>query len=51
MARTKAHIVQDRGVEITLAVILLLLGCVLLWDAFDNRDVDMPWFARWFAFW
>lgn len=44
-------ILQNRKVEIALAIGLVLLGSFLLWDSFDNRGKQLPWFARWFSFW
>jgi putative Mn2+ efflux pump MntP len=45
------HPIQDRGIEIVLAILLIVVGCYLVWDAFDNRNKQLPWFARWFSFW
>lgn len=47
----KKHILENRGFEIALAIGLIALGSLCLWDAFDNRGKDLPWFARWFSFW
>jgi len=44
-------ILQNRNMELTLAIMLLLAGFVFLWDSTDNRNHDAPWFLRWLTFW
>lgn len=46
-----SHVIENRPAEISVAIILVLVGCFLVWDAFDNRNKQLPWFARWFSFW
>lgn len=38
----KGHIMARRY-EIGLGFVLTIVGCVLLWDAFDNRGKRLPW--------
>lgn len=47
----RGHVFQNRGLEICIAVALIAFGSYLVWDAYDNRGADLPWFARWFSFW
>jgi hypothetical protein len=47
----RGHVVENRGFEVVLAIILIAIGCFLIWDAYDNRGKDLPWYARWFSFW
>lgn len=47
----RGHILENRGLEIALAISLIVIGSYLVWDAFDNRGKELPWFARWFSFW
>lgn len=37
------HFINDRGVEIFIGLLLFITGCIMLWDAFDNRDKKIPW--------
>lgn len=34
---------KSRPKEIVLGFLLVIVGCYLLWDAFDNRGKKMPW--------
>ena len=45
------YVLQNRGLEIAIAIVLIITGCYLVWDCFDNRGKDLPWYARWFSFW
>lgn len=45
------HVLENRTLEITIAIVLVLAGCFLIWDCFDNSGKQLPWFARWFSFW
>jgi hypothetical protein len=47
----KGHFIENTTVETSLAIILIVCGCLLVWDSFDNRGKDLPWYARWFSFW
>jgi hypothetical protein len=37
------HLMKSRGKETALGLALVIVGCFLLWDAFDNRGKKMPW--------
>jgi hypothetical protein len=37
------HWVKSQGTEIVIGLILVVIGCMLLWDASDNRGRKMPW--------
>jgi hypothetical protein len=37
------HWIKSQHAEIFLGFILVIVGCVLLWDGFDNRGRKMPW--------
>jgi len=37
------HFIKSRPVEITLGVILFMIGALLIWDAFDGRGKQLPW--------
>jgi uncharacterized membrane protein HdeD (DUF308 family) len=37
------HFMKDRHVEIFIGVLLFITGCIMLWDAFDNRNKKLPW--------
>jgi hypothetical protein len=39
----RKHLIQDRKIELLLAVILFVCGSLLLYDAFDARGKDVPW--------
>lgn len=45
------HWIKSQGWEATIGLIILVLGCMLLWDAFDNRGRKMPWPAGGLAPW
>lgn len=45
------HVIENRTTEIVVAIAFVVLGSFLVWDAFDNRNKQLPWFARWFSFW
>lgn len=45
------HFIEDRKVEILVGLTLFLVGCVLLYDAFDRRGKKMPWPAGGMAPW
>lgn len=34
---------QNRTVEIVIGFAVVILGCVILYDAFDARGHKMPW--------
>lgn len=44
-------VIQNKRVEVTLSVMLLVAGLFLLWDSSDHRGDDPPWFLRWITFW
>ena len=37
------NLVRNPKVEATLGFLMLILACVLIWDAFDNRGKKLPW--------
>jgi hypothetical protein len=37
------HFIEDRKIEIIIGIIVAVIGCYLLWDAFDSRGKKMPW--------
>ena len=37
------HFIQHRGIETILGFILVIIGCLLLYDAFDDRGKKMIW--------
>lgn len=39
----KGHPIKNRGVEAILGATLFIVGCILIWDAFDNRGKSLPW--------
>jgi hypothetical protein len=41
--KPKGHWVQSRNWEMVTGVALFAIGCMLLWDAFDNRGRKAPW--------
>jgi hypothetical protein len=41
--RPKGHIIQNRGTEFFVGLIVAIIGMYLLWDCFDNRGKKMPW--------
>lgn len=47
----KRHFIKDRKTEIFIGVIAFAVGCLLLWDAFDNHGKKMPWPASGLAPW
>lgn len=36
-------VIRSRGIEVMVGFALFLAGCIVLWDAFDNRGKKMPW--------
>jgi hypothetical protein len=47
----KGHFIKDKKTEVVLGLLLFIIGCILLWDAFDNRGKKMPWPAGGLAPW
>jgi hypothetical protein len=45
------HFIQNRKYEILLAVVLMLVGSLLLYDAYDTRGKKLPWPASVLAPW
>jgi hypothetical protein len=41
--KPKGHWIQSQAVECLLGLALVLIGCVLVWDASDNRGRKLPW--------
>lgn len=37
------HYLKSRKTEIAIGFVALVIGSVLLWDAFDNRGKPLPW--------
>jgi hypothetical protein len=49
--KPKGHYINSRRTEIAVGLLLFVVGCFLLWDAFDNRGRKMPWPAGGLAPW
>jgi hypothetical protein len=47
----RGHLIESRPKEILLGLALFIIGCALLYDAFDNRGKKMPWPAGGLAPW
>lgn len=45
------HLIGDRRAEIALGAGLFLAGSLLIRDAYDKRNIDVPWWARPFTWW
>ncbi len=45
------HVIQNQKLEIILAFLLLIVGFFLMWDAWNNRGGDVPWYLQWLSFW
>lgn len=45
------HYMKNRKAEIALGIVLFLVGCLLLYDAFDARGKKLPWPAGGLAPW
>lgn len=41
--KPNGNLVRNSKTEAALGFLLLVLACVLLWDAFDNRGKKLPW--------
>jgi hypothetical protein len=41
--KPRGHLIESRGVEILVGVVLFIVGAVVLWDAFDGRGKSLPW--------
>lgn len=41
--KPSGHFINHRGAEIVVGGLVFLVGCLLLWDAFDGRDKPLPW--------
>jgi hypothetical protein len=41
--KPRGHLIESRGVEIAVGLLLFILGSVVLWDAFDGRGKSLPW--------
>lgn len=39
----KTHVIKSQGWEALVGLIVVVIGCYLLWDSFDNRGRKMPW--------
>jgi hypothetical protein len=51
MKLPKGHLIKSRFWESVIGILLVVLGCYLLWDAWDNRGSKMPWPASGLAPW
>lgn len=49
--RPKGRIIQNRKTEIAVGLLMFLVACFLLYDAFDARGKRMPWPASGLAPW
>jgi hypothetical protein len=47
----RKHLIQNRRAEITIGLLLFILGCYLLYDAYDARGKRLPWPASGLAPW
>lgn len=45
------HWIASQGTEAVVGIVLILVGCMLCWDAFDNRGRKLPWPASGIAPW
>lgn len=45
------HLMRNRRLEVALGFGSFLLGALLLRDAYDARNIDVPVWARPFTFW
>lgn len=43
LIKPSGHFMKNRGAEIVLGIVLFMVGCLLLYDAFDARGKKMPW--------
>lgn len=41
--KPNTHLMKNRGLEIALGLAFFIIGCVMLYDAFDARGKKMPW--------
>jgi hypothetical protein len=41
--KPRGHFIKNQTTEILVGAFIFLLGCLLLFDAFDARDKKMPW--------
>lgn len=41
--KPRGHFMQNRALETILGLALVLVGCLLLYDAWDARGKKMPW--------
>lgn len=41
--KPRGHFIQNRKAEITIGIILFLVGALLVYDAFDARGKNLPW--------
>jgi hypothetical protein len=48
---SRAHIIENRKIEIILGLIAVIVGCLFLRDAFDKRNKKLPWPASGLAPW
>jgi hypothetical protein len=46
-----SHIIENRKIEIIIGLIAMVVGALLLRDAFDKRNKKMPWPASGLAPW
>jgi hypothetical protein len=49
--KPKGHWIKSQGWEAVIGILVVIAGCVLLWDAFDNRGRKLPWPASGLAPW
>lgn len=47
----RGHLIENRGAEIALGLVLFAGGALLLRDAYEGRGREVPVFARPFTFW
>lgn len=41
--KPSGHFIKSRKKEIFVGVLLFAVGAMLLWDAFEGRNKNMPW--------
>ncbi len=51
LVKPRGHFIQDRKVEIFLGIFAFIVGCLLLYDAYDARGKKMPWPASGLSPW
>ena len=49
--KPKGHWIKSQGTEILVGLVILVIGCMLVWDGTDNRGRKLPWPASGLAPW